>query len=163
MPAAKPAALLLLNGRKEGQDSAGRPVAQPPLFKRLAPNPPSWLSAEAKAEWNRVVPGLERLDLIKPEDRATLATYCETWSRFVTATRDIAKNGLSVENRSIRKDGVESVWTTRNPAVGVAESAATQLRHYANDFGLTPAGERNVSKRDDGRGEYEENPFATGQ
>lgn len=156
----KPATLLLLNGRKEGQDSAGRPVAKPPAFKRLAPNPPSWLSREAKAEWRRVVPGLVRLDLVKPEDRATLTTYCELWSRWVTAIRDIAKNGQVVRNTSVKKDGTESAWFTKNPSVAVAEQAETRLRQYANDFGLTPAGERGVSKRDDDRGEFEANPFA---
>lgn len=159
MPAQKPAALLLLNGRKDGQDSAGRPVATPPPFKRMAPNPPTWLSAEARAEWKRIVPGLERLDLIKPEDRATLATYCETWSRLVAATRDIHKNGLVVQNTAVRKDGTTSTWFTKNPSVAVAEAATTALRHYANDFGLTPSGERNVSKRDDDRGSDEANPF----
>lgn len=162
MPAKKPAALLLLNGRKEGQDSAGRPVAKAPLFKRLAPIPPTWLSREAKAEWKRVVPGLTRLDLVKPEDRATLAAYCEVWSRWVAATRDVAANGLVVRNTSVKKDGTESTWFTKNPAVAIAEQAETRLRQYANDFGLTPAGERNVSKRDDDRGEHEENPFAAG-
>lgn len=160
MPAQQPAKLLLLNGRSEGKDSAGREVAKPPAFKRLAPNPPTWLSREAKAEWKRVVPGLVRLDLVKPEDRATLAAYCEVWSRFVAATRDIAVNGLTVRNTAVRKDGTESTWFTKNPAVAVAEQAETRLRQYANDFGLTPAGERNVSKRDDDRGSDEVNPFA---
>ncbi|MGV0627197.1 phage terminase small subunit P27 family [Mycolicibacter minnesotensis] len=162
MPAQQPATLLLLNGRKEGQDSAGRPVAKPPLFKRLAPNPPTWLSREAKAEWRRVVPGLTRLDLVKPEDRATLAAYCEVWARWVDATRAIHRDGLIVRNESTRKDGTTSVWWTKNPAVAIAEQAETRLRQYANEFGLTPAGERNVSKRDDDRGDYEENPFAAG-
>lgn len=156
----QPAKLLLLNGRGDGKDSAGRPVAKPPAFKRLAPNPPSWLSREAKAEWRRVVPGLTRLDLVKPEDRATLAAYCQVWSRLVAAYRDIEKNGSTVRNESTRKDGTTSVWWTKNPAVAVAEQAETRLRHYANDFGLTPAGERNVSKRDDDRGDNEANPFA---
>lgn len=162
MPAQQPTNLLLLNGRKEGQDSAGRPVAKAPLFKRLAPNPPTWLSREAKAEWKRVVPGLTRLDLVKPEDRATLAAYCEVWARWVDATRAIHRDGLTVRNESTRKDGTTSVWWTKNPAVAIAEQAETRLRQYANEFGLTPAGERNVSKRDDDRGEHEENPFAAG-
>jgi len=157
---AQPAKLLLLNGRADGKDSAGRPVAPPPAFKRLAPNPPTWLSREAKAEWKRIVPGLTRLDLVKPEDRATLTTYCELWSRWVTATRDIAANGQVVRNTSVKKDGTESAWWTKNPSVAVAEQAETRLRQYANDFGLTPAGERNVSKRDDDRGDNEANPFA---
>ena len=160
MGAQQPAKLLLLNGRAEGQDSAGRPVATPPAFKRAAPNPPSWLSREAKAEWRRIAPALQRLDLIKPEDRATLATYCEVWSRLVEANRNIRANGLVVRNTAVRKDGTESTWFTKNPAVAIAEQAETRLRQYANDFGLTPAGERNVSKRDDDRDEFEENPFA---
>lgn len=155
-----PAPLLLLSGRGDGKDSAGRKVAPPPAFKRLAPNPPTWLSREAKAEWRRIVPGLTRLDLVKPEDRATLAAYCEVWSRWCSAQQHIQKDGLVVRNTSVKKDGTESVWFTKNPAVAIAEQAETRLRQYANDFGLTPAGERNVSKRDDDRGEHEANPFA---
>lgn len=78
----------------------------------------------------------------------------------MAATRDIAQNGLTVRNTSVKKDGTESTWFTKNPAVAVAEQAETRLRQYANDFGLTPAGERNVSKRDDDRGDNEANPFA---
>lgn len=156
----QPAPLLLLSGRGDGKDSAGRTVATPPAFKRLAPNPPTWLSREAKAEWRRIVPGLTRLDLVKPEDRATLAAYCQVWSRLVGAYQDIDRNGLTVRNESTRKDGSTSVWFTKNPAVAIAEQAETRLRQYANDFGLTPAGERNVSKRDDDRGDNEANPFA---
>jgi phage terminase small subunit len=44
--------------------------------------------------------------------------------------------------------------------VAVAEIAGRQLLAYAADFGLTPAGERNVSKRDDYPDEYEENPLS---
>jgi P27 family predicted phage terminase small subunit len=144
---------LLLNGRGEGQDSAGRPVPTPPLFKRAAPTPPTWLSREAKAEWRRVAPGLEALDLIKPEDRSTLASYCETWATFVRATCEVHREGITVTNP---QSGRVSV----HPAVMAQDKAATQLRHYAAHFGLTPAAERNVSKRDDGRGEFEENPFS---
>lgn len=156
----QPAKLLLLSGRGDGKDSAGRPVPKAPQFKRLAPNPPTWLSREAKAEWRRVVPGLERLDLVKAEDRASLAAYCEVWARLYAATKAIHKDGLVVRNTSVRKDGTESVWFTKNPAVAIAEQAETRLRQYANDFGLTPAGERNVSKRDDDRDPDEANPFA---
>lgn len=150
----QPAALLLLNGRGEGQDSAGREVAKPPPFKRLAPNPPSWLSREAKAEWRRIVPGLERLDLIKPEDRATLAAYCETWATFVVATRQVRKEGITAVVN------VDTGRIAEHPAVRVADKAASQLRQYAQHFGLTPAAERNVSKRNDDHDEFEENPFA---
>ncbi|WP_218062938.1 phage terminase small subunit P27 family [Arthrobacter sp. SDTb3-6] len=54
---------------------------------------PDWLTAEAKDEWQRVVPGLQALELLKPEDRAVLAAYCETWAEFRNATRAIQENG----------------------------------------------------------------------
>jgi len=91
-----------------------------------------------------------------------LAAYCEVWARLYAATKEIHKNGLVVKNTSVRKDGTESTWFTKNPAVAIAEQAETRLRQYANDFGLTPAGERNVSKRDDDRDPDEANPFAAG-
>ena len=144
---AAPAPLRLLNGRSDGRDSGGRVVAPAPDFRRIAPNPPTWLSREAKAEWKRVVPGLTRLDLLKSEDRAALTVYCETWARWVTATRDIQRNGFTVENTSTRKDGTESTWVTKNPAVAVAETAASQLRSFAQEFGLTPSAESKVTRR----------------
>lgn len=89
-----------------------------------------------------------------------LSAYCELWSRWVTATRDIAENGLVALNTSVKKDGTESTWFTKNPSVAVAEQAESRLRQFANDFGLSPAAERNVSKQPDDRGEREGNPFA---
>ena len=54
---------------------------------REAPDPPEWLDAEARAGWDRIVPGLEALDILKPEDRAALTVFCEAWSRFVAAVK----------------------------------------------------------------------------
>jgi P27 family predicted phage terminase small subunit len=142
---AAPAGLKLLNGRSEGRDSGGRLVSPPPLFVREAPEPPEWLSVEARAEWDRVAPGLERLDLLKPEDRAVFTAYCETWSRFVQATRAVQADGLQVVNHSTRKDGSTSEWVTKNPAVGIAETAAAHLKSLGGEFGLTPASERHLS------------------
>ncbi|CFJ64825.1 phiRv1 phage protein [Mycobacterium tuberculosis] len=74
----KPARLKLVEGRSPGRDSGGRKVPESPKFIRQAPDAPDWLDAEALAEWRRVAPTLERLDLLKPEDRALLSAYCET-------------------------------------------------------------------------------------
>ncbi|MEV6226857.1 phage terminase small subunit P27 family [Saccharopolyspora shandongensis] len=156
---AQPAALKLLHGRGNGTDSGGRKVATGPGFRRIAPEAPEWLSPEAAAEWGRVVPGLQRLDILKEEDRAVLAAYCETWARFVEATRDVQTNGLTITNRSTRKDGTESEWTTTNPAVGIAKAAGTELRAFAAHFGLTPSTEAALSKGGSGGDEEDDNPF----
>lgn len=142
---AAPAGLKLLNGRSAGRDSGGRVVPASPNFIREAPEPPEWLSGEARAEWERVAPGLERLDLLKPEDRGLLTVWCETWARFVHATRAYQAEGMQVVNRSTRKDGSTSEWVTKNPAVGVAETAAAHLKALGAEFGLSPGSERHVS------------------
>jgi P27 family predicted phage terminase small subunit len=143
--------LLLLNGRSDGRDSGGRVVPTPPNFKRSAPNPPTWLSREARAEWRRIVPGLEALDLIKAEDRAALVVWCETWSRFVLAVKTYRAEGITLVNP-------ESGRAHRHPAVGIAETAAAQLRAYAAEFGLSPASERRLGTTAPG-GDNEDNPF----
>jgi P27 family predicted phage terminase small subunit len=135
---ADPAGLRLLKGRSEARDSGGRLVAPSPNFVREAPEPPEWLCVEARAEWDRVVPGLERLDLLKPEDRAVLAAYCVTYARFVEAVRIYRAEGTTIVNP-------DSGNLRRHPAVGIAEAAAAQLRSLGAEFGLTPASERAVS------------------
>ena len=144
---AAPATLKLLKGRGEGRDSGGRPVAHPPKFIREAPDAPDWLDAEARAEWRRVAPGLEALDILKPEDRAALTVFCETWSRFVAAVKLYRAEGMVLVNP-------HSGRAHKHPAVGVAEVAATQLRAYAAEFGLTPATEQRIGvvTTDDGVG-----------
>lgn len=146
---AQPAALKLIKGRGDGKDTAGRPVNQGPAFKRVPPNPPSWLSREAAAEWKRVVPGLSRLDLLKPEDRAALAAYCEAWATFVQATRVVQQEGLTID----AKQG-----TLPHPAVGIARAAGRELRSWAGHFGLTPSTEQALARGADDGGE-DDNPF----
>lgn len=148
----KPARLKLVEGRSPGRDSGGRKVPESPKFIRQAPDSPDWLDAEALAEWRRVAPTLERLDLLKPEDRALLSAYCETWSVYVAAVQRVRAEGLTITSP---KSGV----VHRNPAVTVAETARMHLLRLASEFGLTPAAEQRlaVAPGDDGDGL---NPFA---
>lgn len=145
-----PPQLQLLNGVREGRDSGGRRVKTPPAFRRIPPKPPTWLSREAKAEWRRVVPGLQRLDLLKEEDRAMLAAYCETWSTFVTATRLVQMEGLTKTLPNGRK--------LQHPAVAIARTAGRELRAYAGLFGLSPASEQTLATT--GSETTDDNPFA---
>ncbi|GAB3988841.1 phage terminase small subunit P27 family [Nocardioides marmoraquaticus] len=155
---AQPAALQLLKGRGAGTDSGGRKVKTPPAFRRIAPNPPTWISREAKAEWKRVAPGLQRLDLLKEEDRATLAAYCETWSTYVLATRDVTRRGLTVQMIITTRDGTVTEKEMANPSVAIARNAGKELRAWAIHYGLTPSAEMALGKAADD-GEEDENPF----
>ncbi len=150
MPVEQPAQLKLLKGRGNGTDSGGRKVKAPPNFKRVAPRPPADLTDEAAAEWKRVVPGLQRLDLLKPEDRAMLVGYCETWSTFVAARDLVRREGLTIE----AKQGL-----LPHPAVGIMRSSGKELRAFAVQFGLSPSAEMALGKVTDD-GDEDDNPFA---
>lgn len=146
---AQPAALRLIKGRAPGKDSAGREVKAGPAFKRLPPEAPEWLSEEAAAEWARVVPGLARLDLLKPEDRAALAAYCEAWASFRVATEAVQREGLTIE----AKQGL-----LPHPAVGMARAAGREVRAWAAHFGLTPSTEQALARGSENEPDPD-NPF----
>ncbi|WP_326592830.1 phage terminase small subunit P27 family [Streptomyces brevispora] len=146
---AEPAKLRLLKGRSDGKDAAGRAVNPGPAFKRIPPAAPDWLSEEAAAEWDRVLPGLSRLELLKPEDRAALAAYCEAWATFREATEAVQRDGLTIE----AKQG-----TLAHPAVGIARAAGREMRAWAAHFGLTPSTEQALARGSENEPDPD-NPF----
>lgn len=137
---AAPAALRLLKGDGDGRDSGGRLVPTGPQFRRLPPDPPEDLVGEARDEWDRVVPGLARLDLLKPEDRAMLVTYCEAWAMFCEATDAIRRDGLFTD----AKQGL-----IPHPAVGIQRAAAKEVRAIGAHFGLSPSTEQALARGGD--------------
>lgn len=136
----QPAALKLLKGKGPGRDSAGRVVPEVPKFNRGVPDPPQWLDDVALELWQRVAPSLDRLDLIKPEDREIFAAYCESWSRFTAAVAAYKSEGLTVANPTTGR-------IAPHPAVAIAQQSAQQMHRFAQDFGLTPAAELNLGKK----------------
>lgn len=137
----KPTVLKVLQG-----NPGKRPLNKnEPRPSPRAPGCPTWLAPEAKAEWRRVVPVLDRLGMLSKVDRAALTAYCETWATFVTAQRELHEHGLVnyiLEDRFTSKDdeGVRIyVHVTKNPAVIVARDAAAQIRQFCAEFGLTPS------------------------
>jgi P27 family predicted phage terminase small subunit len=149
-PKPKPAGLKLMEGRSPGRDSGGRAVKAPPAYVRLAPEPPEWLSREARAEWDRVTPELQRLELTKPIDRAALACYCEAWSRFVETQMLIKVHGIWTEGSMGQQ--------VKSPLIAIAENASREIRSWCAEFGFTPSAENNmnVGRVPDGD---DENPF----
>jgi P27 family predicted phage terminase small subunit len=140
----RPPQLKVLNGRSPGRDSGGRKVKDPPSFVRVAPEPPSWLSREAKAEWRRVVPELARLKVLKQPSRSSLAAYCETWAAFAVAAKD-ARRGALITRTLTRRDGTVVEEPIANPAIAVQHAATRELRAWCAEFGLTPSSEGRLS------------------
>jgi P27 family predicted phage terminase small subunit len=155
-PQPKPVALKLLEGRRPGVDSGGRPVKAVPEFARSAPEAPEWLPPEARDEWNRVVPELDRLGLLKSIDRSSLTSYCLVWHRLVEASKTIQREGMIVEEELAL--GRSKLY--RHPALLTAEAASKELRAWATEFGLTPSSEQRLGGTKGGDDGAQGNPFA---
>ena len=96
------------------------------------PTCPSHLDAEAKKEWRRISKELIAIGLLTSVDRAALAAYCSSYSRWIAAEESIQKFGAVIKSP-------KSGFPIQNPYVSVANTALDHMRKYAVEFGLTPA------------------------
>src|SRR2546426_750007 len=83
-PAPKPAPRKAREGNPGHQDLER---GEQPRPRPIPPKCPTWLAREAKAEWRRVAPELERLRLLTIVDGAALAAHCQNYARWVAAEK----------------------------------------------------------------------------
>lgn len=150
-PKPKPAKLKVLEGRGHGRDSGGRPVQEPPSFKRIPPTAPDDLTGYAAELWNQIVPELGRLDLLKEIDEASIRACCECFARYREAVRLRQEHGLTVQ----AAHGIKTA-----PWVSVEESAGKEFRGWCSEFGLTPSAESRLNHIGNKSDEQESNPFS---
>ncbi len=126
-PAPKPTHLKVLAG-----NPGKRPINEDePKPKPIAPKCPSWLDKEAKKEWKRVAPELERLGLLTQVDGAALAAYCQAYSRWKQAEEVLSKHGLVFKT--------PNGYIQQLPQVAIAQKYARIMREFCHEFGLTPS------------------------
>lgn len=150
-PKPRPAGLKILEGRGNGRDSGGRPVKLTPGFTRLPPEPPAFLGGSAREMWDQVVAELQRLQLLKPIDRAALTALCLTWDRLCEAQRIVERDGLVLETER---------GPMKNPAILIVEAASKELRAWSAEFGLTPSSESRLGSLVPPDDADDDNPFS---
>jgi P27 family predicted phage terminase small subunit len=90
---------------------------------------PGWLSKDAKAEWDRVMPILVERKILTDADLASFENYCVAIGQVREMERLIKRAGHVVEtNRGPRA----------HPAVKIQSDAMTRARLLACELGLTP-------------------------
>jgi P27 family predicted phage terminase small subunit len=103
-----------------------------PKPRACVPECPDHLDDEAKREWKRITPELLAAGLLTAVDRAALAAYCQSWSRWVKLERKVRGNG-------------EVLWDPQgekfypNPHLGALNKALRQMHEFLSEFGMTPA------------------------
>lgn len=128
----------ILRGTGNGRDSGGRLIPTPPAFERAAPEPAPWLTGPARALWDRLVPDLADLDLLKPGDGPAFECLCSTYADLVEADAILKREGLVAINP-------QSGHIAAHPMVAVRAAARRDIRALAREFGLTPSAEGDLS------------------
>jgi len=123
MPAGRPAKLAIL---KE-MDADIRMIEDMP---QETPDCPDWLSGEAKAEWERIVPQVAARRMLSAVDAATLAAYCTTYARWKKVAGILEEEGLTFTNS---RGDVQAHPMTRHEISLLAE-----LRKIGDTFGFNP-------------------------
>ncbi len=113
-----------------------RPIPQnEPKPEPIAPECPDWLCEDAKAEWERIAPQLERLGLLTEVDMAAMVGYCESWAQYKKAMQFIHKHNEVYPIKN--KDGSVK-YLQQVPQVSIANKALANIRAAGSQFGLSP-------------------------
>ena len=142
--------LKILKGRSAEKDIRGYAIPSAVPFERGEPYKPPWLSPYARELWERIVPDLEALGLIKPADFAAWVAYCETWSTYRVALETVRREGIVLKNE-------RTGMSHKHPALLTMDVSGGQLMRFAIEFGLTPAAEVRLAKP--GKDDAADDPF----
>lgn len=143
-PPKKPTALKVLEGTYR-KDRAPKNEVMPDV---AVPDCPDWLPAEAKREWGRIVPHLERHGLISHMDRAALAAYCEAYATWRAASEALQEHGMT--------QTTETGYIAPRPEVGIRNNAWRTMKQYLALFGLSPADRASLDMPEP---KQDDNPF----
>ena len=92
---------------------------------------PRWLSKGARAEWTRTTKAAKELGTLTKLDRSVHAVHCQ-------AVDDFAKAAILIQDHGHVILGCMGTMV-KNPAVDVANQAASIIRQTAIELGFTPA------------------------
>ena len=117
-----------------------------PRIPATPPEPLGFLSDEAKAEWERVVPALQALRLLTELDIAPLAAYCQAYGRWVEAERILSRMAAEdPETKGLTIEGATRGSPIINPVLKVARISALDMLRFAAEFGFSPAARTRIS------------------
>jgi P27 family predicted phage terminase small subunit len=92
---------------------------------------PAELGPTARVEWERIVPTLSGLKLLKHLDLAVVALYCSAFVGWLSATKAIQDFGAVIKT--------PSGYPVQSPYVAIANHQATVMMKCADELCLTPA------------------------
>lgn len=150
-PKPTPTVLKLIQGNPGKRPLNLSDGVNPPI---QIPAHPKWLSTHAVKEWRRISGELAQLGLIAEIDKASLATYCQTWGDLCDLELAFAAQKRQVREHTKGSDtGLMAAYFTKTPTGFLRESAVhkkivemrAELDRYVRNFGLNPAARARVT------------------
>lgn len=143
----KPTAVKVLEG-----NPGKRPLNMyEPVPEKKAPECPSWLNDEAKAEWDRLADKMVNLGTLTEMDMAAFAGYCQSYARWKEAEEFIEKHGTIVKTPS-------GYWQ-QVPQVSIAQTNLKVMLKFCSEFGLTPSSRSRMIAGEVQKGSVDEMEF----
>jgi P27 family predicted phage terminase small subunit len=146
-PPPKAAHIRLLEGTEHKTRNRHEPQPRDTL-----PIRPDNLSEEVAEVWDETVRELVAMHTAHSADRESLHCYCEAVVTHRRASELLAKSALLIKGQKTN--------LVRNPIIQIQRDAATAIRHFANEFGLTPASRTRIEVKGSDSLAGEDNPFA---
>ena len=119
--------------KKENLDLEPQPDANIPPC-------PTHLDLRAKQEWMRMAKELDDCGILTNLDMAVFASYCNSYSRWIRATKQVKKQGSVIT--------LPSGFKQQNPNLTIANKAEEMMLKSAVQMGLTPSSRSQVKKVD---------------
>lgn len=94
------------------------------------PRCPAHLNSVARKEWRRLASTLHSIGVLTVADRAALAVYCQTYSRWVEAEEKLASTPMLLKT--------PSGYVQQSPWLSVANKQMELMARYMGELGLTP-------------------------
>lgn len=105
-----------------------------------APNPPTWLPAEAVTVWRRLSDQLLARGTLTVADGPALELLVTTYVEFEKLEEQVGRDGYTYLPAGSKAGATPKA----GPATSMLRSARKQLRMMLLEFGLTPAARSNV-------------------
>jgi P27 family predicted phage terminase small subunit len=125
----------LAQAERDGTARSDRHV-EPAVLAPGAPERPDWLSDEAAALWDELVPVLAEGNAVERVDALPLAQLFEA-AALARIAREKIGNEPVIEVVRYTKNGDEYIELQKNPAMGAWKDASAVVRSLIGEFGMT--------------------------
>ncbi|MBS0207525.1 MAG: phage terminase small subunit P27 family [Planctomycetes bacterium] len=123
----KPSTVHWLNG----DPSRTRRYEVEPSGAAGLPDKPADLGKVASSKWDELVPLLSEMRVLTRSDAEVLRLYCETFARYIEASKSIADGGMTTCN--------DSGTVAKSPYVAIVQDCSQLMAKLLIEFGFSPA------------------------